>query len=74
MKIAAGKFKAECLKLMDEVNINHEEVIITKHGKPVARLVPSNHKSKKKVFGKLSGTLTYHGDITEPVGEVWDVE
>ena len=39
MIIAAGKFKAECLKLMERVNKTHEEVIISKRGKPVAKLV-----------------------------------
>ena len=40
MKISGGQFKAQCLKLMDEVKTCHEEVVITKRGKPVARLVP----------------------------------
>ncbi len=39
-KIPAGEFKAKCLKLMDEVQQTGQEVIITKRGKPVARLVP----------------------------------
>ena len=39
MKIAAGQFKAKCLKLMDNVYKNNEEVIITKYGKPIAKLV-----------------------------------
>lgn len=40
MIISAAEFKAKCLSLMDHVNEFHEEVIITKHGKPVAKLVP----------------------------------
>jgi prevent-host-death family protein len=40
VKIPAGEFKAKCLKIMDQVKNYHEEIIITKHGKPVAKLVP----------------------------------
>ena len=38
MEIAAGQFKAQCLQLMDQVKLTHEEIIITKHGRPVAKL------------------------------------
>lgn len=38
--LAAGEFKATCLALMDEVAATGREVIITKRGKPVAKLVP----------------------------------
>ena len=41
-KIAAGSFKSNFLALMDEVQAKHETVLITKHGKPVAMLVPVN--------------------------------
>ena len=44
MQIAAGEFKAKCLQLMDKVNIHAEEIVITKHGKPVAKLVPIDQK------------------------------
>ena len=39
-QIPAGEFKAKCLKLLDEVQQKHREIIITKRGKPVARLLP----------------------------------
>ena len=38
--IPAGKFKARCLALLDEVNNTGEELVITKYGKPVARISP----------------------------------
>ena len=38
--VAAGEFKAKCLQIMDEVASGREPVLITKRGKPVARLVP----------------------------------
>jgi len=41
-KMAAGVFKANCLAVMDDVQAKHETIVITKRGKPVAKLVPTN--------------------------------
>lgn len=59
--IAAAKFKAECLSLLDEVAQTREEVVVTKRGKPVARLVPLERKRKGAALG-----VTIHGDIVGP--------
>ena len=73
MKISAGQFKAQCLKLMDEVKTRHEEVVITKRGKPVARLVPYE-KTPVPIHGFMKNTVMFIGDIVSPTGEKWDVE
>ena len=52
-KMAAGVFKANCLAVMDEVQAKRETVVITKHGKPVAKLVPIN-MDKDEIFGFLA--------------------
>ena len=64
--IPAAKFKAGCLKIMDEVREGREPVLITKKGKPVARLVPVDEPARD-VFGCLSGELEIAGDIVAPV-------
>ena len=74
MIIAAGKFKAECLKLMDRVNETHEEIIISKRGKPVAKLVAAESEPVKSAFGYLSGSVLEEHDITSPTGEKWNAE
>jgi prevent-host-death family protein len=71
MKISAGKFKARCLKLMDEVHSNHEEIIITKYGRPVAKLVAVKEKETKSLFGCMKGTVTFKEDIVKPLRERW---
>ena len=59
--ISASEFKAKCLKLMDEIAVSGQELVITKHGQPVSRLVPYR-KRPKTLFGsigvgsRLSGT------------------
>ena len=75
MKIAVGQFKAKCLKLMDDVYKGHEEIIITKYGKPIAKLVPIDDEEKFKtpIFELLEGMITISGDITSPIGEKWNV-
>ena len=72
MTIAAGEFKARCLKLMDMVNDTHQSVTITKRGVPVARLVPVSQRKNRLLFGALGGCVAYEGDIISPVDERWD--
>lgn len=55
-KIAAGKFKAQCLKLMDEVNKKKFELVITKRGKPIAKLVSLEENRHASNFGCMRGT------------------
>lgn len=71
--VKASVFKAKCLKLMDEVNQTGEEIIITKNGKPVSKLVP--YKSRPgSLFGLHEGLVHSHDDLIEPIDETWDVE
>lgn len=71
MKISAAAFKAECLKLMDQVERTGEPVIITKHGRPVAQLVPIP-VGDSSLFGYMKHTLTVRGDVVSPVGVPWE--
>jgi prevent-host-death family protein len=64
-KMAAGSFKANCLRVMDEVQAKHETVVITKHGKPVAKLVPVEPQSDD-IFGFLRGKVRVTGDVVSP--------
>ena len=70
--IAAGEFKAKCLALLDEVQERRSEYIITKRGKPVARLVPAEIKAEE-IFGRMKGTVEIHGDIFS-TGERWEAD
>lgn len=70
-KIAAGKFKATCLGLLDEVQTSGQEIIVTKYGKPVAKVVPVDAKNTER-WKKLRGSVTYNDDIVKPLGkDVW---
>lgn len=65
-KIAAGKFKANCLAIMDEVQAKRETFVITKHGKPVAKLVPVT-PGKDPIFGFYAGKGKIVGDVVSPI-------
>jgi prevent-host-death family protein len=63
--MAAGAFKVHCLKVMDEVQSKRQAVLITKRGKPVAKLVPVE-KGKDDIFGFLKGKVKVVGDVVSP--------
>ena len=72
-QIAAGEFKAKCLHLLDEVQQSRKELVITKRGKPVARLLPVEEKFPQ-IFGRMKGTVRILGDIVGPTGEKWEAD
>lgn len=61
----AGVFKASCLAVMDEVQAKCEAVIITKRGKPVAKLVPVGAE-RDDIFGFMIGKIAIVGDVVSP--------
>jgi prevent-host-death family protein len=68
--MAAGSFKAQCLAVMDEVQAKRETVVITKHGKPVAKLVPAG-KATDEIYNFLRGKGAVTGDVMSPAIENW---
>ena len=64
--VAAADFKANCLRLMDEVAQHRKSLIITKRGKPVAKLVSVEEKSMD-LFGYMAGSIKICGDIIGPI-------
>jgi prevent-host-death family protein len=69
--IAAGEFKSKCLKLLDQVAEERQTLVITKHGRAVAKLVPMD--ARVELFGALRGSGTIIGDIISPLENEWEV-
>ncbi len=63
--MAAGEFKVHCLTVMDEVQSKREAVVITKRGKPVAKLVPVD-QAHDDIYGFLKGKGKILGDVVSP--------
>ena len=69
----ASEFKAKCLGLMDEVAEHGSEIVITKNGKPVAKLT-AFHERPKSLFGIDKGRLKITGDIISPIDVEWEAQ
>ena len=69
-QIAAAKFKEQCLALLE--NVDPDGIVITKRGKPVAKLIPLGTDSAS-LIGSLRGKLTITGDIMS-TGVKWNAE
>lgn len=65
--IGAGEFKAKCLALLDEVSESGRHVVITKRGRPVAKVVPIED------LPSLTGSIVREGDLISPLDETWNV-
>lgn len=72
-KVPAAVFKAQCLTLMEDVRSTKQPLLITKRGKPVAKLVPVDG-GKDDFIGRLEGIVRIMGDVESPVEppEAWD--
>ena len=69
----ASEFKAKCLGLMDEVAENGGEIVITKNGKPVAKLT-AFHERPKSLFGAGRERMKILGDIVSPLDVEWEAQ
>jgi prevent-host-death family protein len=68
--VAAGEFKAKCLALLDRVAATGEPLVVTKRGRPVARVVAARAPNPPS----LRGSVTVRGDLVAPVLDRWDVD
>ena len=73
MSISATEFKAQCLRLMDEVARTGQPVVITKYGRPMVQLTPVP-ATPRSLFGYMRNTVTIKGDIVAPAGESWSAD
>ena len=77
MEISAAEFRANCFKIRDQVKITHKEVVITKRGKPIAKLVHfARQDEKDPLLGSMEGLVETIGDLTKPVidSDVWELD
>src|SRR6476659_6538838 len=72
--VAAAEFKATCLELMDRVRETGIEYVVTKHGKPVAKLVPYVAPKPRRGFGSMKGTVLKYDRPFDPIDGEWDID
>jgi prevent-host-death family protein len=73
-RYAAADFKARCLELMDRVRETGVEYVVTKHGKPVAKLVPYTENAKPSFFGSLKGSVLKYERPFDPIDGTYDID
>jgi prevent-host-death family protein len=72
--VPAAEFKATCLELMDRVRETGVEYVVTKHGRPVAKLVPYVESKPRGMFGALKGTVLKYERPFDPIEGEYDIE
>jgi prevent-host-death family protein len=72
--ISAAEFKARCLQLMDRVRETGAEYTVTKHGRPVAKLVPATEPARRHFFGSMKGTVLGYERPFDPIDGDYDLD
>jgi prevent-host-death family protein len=72
--VAAADFKARCLELMDRVRETGAEYIVTKHGTPVARLVPVVTQARQPLFGSMKGSVLGYERPVDPLDDEFEID
>lgn len=72
--ISVSEFKAKCLGLIEQVDKTRQPLRITRHGRPIAELVPASPDRKRKFLGDMAGTVEILGDIVSPVIDLDEIE
>ena len=67
----AAEFKAKCLRILDE--LQPEGIVITKRGRPVAKVLPATTVDNRKLIGSMKGKIQIKGDIFS-TGVQWNAE
>lgn len=72
--VPAAEFKTTCLELMERVRETGVEYVVTKHGQPVAKLVPYDAAPESALFGALKGTVLKYDRPFDPVEGDYDID
>ena len=75
IEVSASDLKNAWHEFLDHVARGRQEVVVTRYGKPIAKLTPYGEpEGEQGIFGWLAGSVTVHGDIIAPIDEAWDVD
>lgn len=72
-KIGISQFKAQALKILDDIANTREEIIVTKRGKPLVQITPCRNQGQNPIPGQLAGAYVSEQDIITPLGaDLWE--
>jgi prevent-host-death family protein len=73
--VGMAEFKANCTRLLREVQAGGEPITVTSRGKPIAEVSAAITRSKREsAFGRMKGTATIIGDLDEPIDPEWETK
>jgi prevent-host-death family protein len=73
-EISISKFKATCLAVLEQVRKTGEPILVTRFGRPVARIEPPVPNNRRIKLGSMAGTMEIHGDIVGSISDISDWE
>ena len=72
--VPISEFKAKCLRLIEQVHKTRQPLRITRHGRPLAEVIPAGPDRKRKFLGDMIGTAEIVGDIISPIIDLSEIE
>ena len=73
-RVGSAEFKARCLELVDHVREAHAEYVVTRHGRPVAKLVPADPDAPASPLGAMRDTLVTYDRPFDPIPAAWSLD
>lgn len=73
-RVGATGLRHAWSEYLDRAAHGHEEIVITRYGKPIAMLVPYRGSDQAEIFGCLAGTVTIRGDVVEGTDVNWNAD
>ena len=74
LRLGSAEFKSRCLELVDRVKESRTEVIVTRHGRPVARLVPFDGVEPQSLVGSMANSVLRFDAPFDPVPAAWSLD
>lgn len=72
--VPISEFKAKCLGLIEQVDKTRQPLQITRHGRPIAEVIPAGPDRARKFLGDMVGTAEIVGDIVSPIIDTDEIE
>lgn len=74
-EVTASELKNDWHRWLQRVAEGGQTIVVTRYGKPIATLSPAEKEhTTRRIFGALSGSVAYAGDLVSPADEAWDAE
>ena len=74
VSVGSAEFKARCLELVDRVKESRTEFVVTRHGRPVARLVPIDAIEPASLVGSMANSVLRYEGPFDPVPATWSID